>query len=243
MSKTISPYIIVGGVAAAYLLLKPASTTVPGTVPATGLSSLLPGATSQVPTTYGINSGLKGGNGSFYTVANYQQLLIANPNLGNPNYQLSASELAQYLANYLDLQQGLPTWIGEHNAAGQLISTLQQAEQAHWNLHGCAEQRIFLPLQPPSTGSYVPPPPAPVAAKKSGSSWISSAVNIAGSVALALLGNQTTKDYVLTDGDWQTIVAGAAISKKILPLYLQVDPNLVASISNKIDSVLSDYQN
>src|SRR5579862_3270049 len=168
MSKQISPLLIIGGAAAAYLLLNSNTQTAPGGAsvnPITNaLANLLPGSTTttqQIPTNYGINSGIRGGNGSYFLVSNYQTLLQANPNLGNPNYIMTALENGQYIANYLDLQQGLPAWIGHKAIDGSTPGNLAQAAQVHWKSYGCAEKRIFLPMQPPSAGQFIPAPAAP----------------------------------------------------------------------------------
>lgn len=222
----------VAGLAGIYLLTRP---SVPGS--SNPLATLIPGS---MPTTYGVNSGIKGGNGSFYTTSNYQTLLAANPNLGNPNYQMTTAEANQYIANYSDLQQAFPQWIAAGNTyKGIKLTTNQQCAQAHWNNTGCAEQRIFLPLQPPSTASYIPPPTNPSTKPSGGSNWLGSALQIAGTVA-ALLG--PVQDPQLTDAEAQVLVTGSAVIKNILPFYLQVDKNLVDSISNKVDSLVSQYQ-
>jgi hypothetical protein len=251
MANSINPLVIGGAAVGLYLLLKPSSPAIPASAsaPASGgslLSSLLPGsAAPAVPTTYGINSGVRGGNGSFYTCSNYAQLLAANPNLGNPSYQMSAGENTQYLANYSDLQQGLPSWIGVRQPDGSTPQNINQAAQAHWKYFGCAEKRIFLPLQPPSTAAYIPPPANVKAASSGGGgSFWSSALQVAGAVAeTAILAGTPADPYQLTDAEVNIIVTGSAIAKNILPFYLQVAPELVASINNKMDVLLSAYQN
>lgn len=101
---------------------------------------------SAVPTNYGVNGG-KGidpttGNPSDYDFAsNYTALIAANPNLLNPNYQLAPAEIAQYLANYLDLRGG-----------GLTPSTAQQ----HWTNYGVSQERIFIPLVPVSSEAWQP---------------------------------------------------------------------------------------
>lgn len=220
-----------GGALAAYMLfLKPKSpvAVTPGVIS--------PGVSIQPGTALvGQNSGATAGNGSFYTVSNYNQLLAANPNLGNPNYQLTSSELSQYIANYLDLQQGLPTWVGKKDPSGNLMTSLQRAEQVHWQYHGCAEKRIFLPLQPPSTGNYIPPP---VNANTSGGggSWLSSALGIATTV-VGLLGDSEQ----LNAADAQALFCMGAIIKDILPLYAESDPLLTRAIEVKLNALQVQY--
>lgn len=237
MAKSNNTLLYVGAAAVgAYLLLgkssKPAQTLPNG--------SIIPAGGS---TTIGFNSGIKGGNGSFYTVANYSQLLAANPNLGNPNYQMTSAEINQYMANYSDLQQAFPADIQTGAVFYGIKSTsIQQLAQLHWLHSGCAEQRIFLPLQPPSTANYIPPPPNPATTSSSsgsGSAWVGDALKIAGTVAAIFLGPADNPQLNALEA--QTLITGAAVLKKILPIYLQVDPTLVNSIQNKLDGLLSQY--
>lgn len=172
----------------------------------------------------GINSGVLGGNGSFYQCANYAALLAAIPELGNVNHVFTPAEATQYFANYTDLQQGLASWAGGlsvHNA------------QYHWNKYGCAEKRIFVPLVPPSTAAYIPAPKS----TSSGSSWISTSLQVAGAVA-AILG---TNNYNLTDGDVQCLITGAAVFNDILPFYQKNQPAKVQSATNRLNSLLTEY--
>lgn len=263
MSKHTNPALIVGGLAAAYLLLNSNS----GSSPAAGnpvTDALVPQpAASAVPTTYGINSGVRGGNGSFYTVSNYAQLLAANPNLGNPNYQMTATENGQYFNNYLDLQQGLPSWVGQKMLNGVKATSLMQAIQGHWTFYGCAEKRIFLPLQPPSGAQYIPPPPQP---KSSGSGIFGTILRVAtivGGAALTVASAGTAAPLIaagtsaaltaesaihgigaagqLNDAELQLLFQSAAIIYDILPLYQNNDPVLVAGIKQRLDELLKQY--
>lgn len=231
MDKTL---LYVGGAAAAYFLfLKPgaaASALLPGSTTAT-----VPAVTNPA-SMVGINSGIRGGNGSFYLCSNYAQLAAADPNLMNPNYQMTAAQVNVYLSNYLDLQQGLPGWIGQKDLRGIKSSTLNQCAQEHWSIYGCAEKRIFYPMQPVSSAAYIPPPPAPKSSG-GGSSFLSTALSIAGSV-VALLGDETP---VLNDADIQLLFTMSAVIKDILPLYSKADPLLTAAIEQKLNSVLNQY--
>ena len=269
MSKQISPLLIIGGAAAAYLLLNSGSQTAPGGVsvnPITNaLANLLPGsttATQQIPTNYGINSGVRGADGVLQ-VSNYPQLIAANPNLGNPNYIMSASENGQYLANYLDLQQGLPAWIGHKAIDGSTPANLSQAAQVHWKSYGCAEKRIFLPMQPPSNVPFVP---APAVAKSSGTGILGTVLKavtiVAGGVltvvsagtAAPLIAAGTSAALtvesaihgisdteVLNNTELQLLFQGAAILYDILPLYEKNDPLLVTAIKQQLDTLLKQY--
>lgn len=235
MSKSISPLLLIGGGVAIYLLARPSSPS--GVSPITQtLASFLPGATtttSQVPTTYGINNGTG-------VVANYAQLAQANQNLLNPNYQMTPEENAQYLANYTDLQQGLPLWIGKKDLRGVTCTNISQAAQEHWSIYGCAEKRIFLPLQPPSYKPYTPPPPAAKTSGSGGSSVVTDVLKVATTILPFILG-ETNNEPQLNDADAQVLFTGAAILYDILPLYAANDPQLTGLMKNKLDQLLKQY--
>lgn len=211
-------------------LLNPAPKPVP-VYQAPGTVYQAPGAAANV----GINSGVKGGNGSFYTVSNYNQLVAANPNLSNPNYQMSAAENAQYLANYQDLQTGLPTWVGQKMLDGQTATSLTMAIQGHWRIYGCAEHRIFVPMQPPSGAAFIPPPANPKSSG-GGSSWVSTALGIA-TTLVGILGEPEQ----LNNADCQMLFTMSAVVKDILPLYDQADPLLTRLIDNRMTTLLNQY--
>lgn len=155
---------------------------------------------------------------------------------------MTSTENAQYLTNYLDLRQGLPSWIGHKQANGVTPQNLAQAAQCHWTIYGVSEHRIFLPMQPPSTVPYIPPPATQAAAKSSSSgSWIGPAISAVATIAVAVLGPNDMPAETLNDAEINLIVTSAAITKKILPFYLQVAPDLVHSINNRLDSLLSQY--
>lgn len=213
-----------GALAVYYFFIAPKSG---GALPGSGLFPA-PASQGQSPTTYGVNSGQKGGSGSFYTVANYQQLLQANPNLGNPNYQLTQAERNQYIANYSDLQTGIATWPGGITPANV---------QRHWNVYGVPEQRIFLPLQPPSTAAWIAPPSNP--ASSGGSSTFSSILGVATTVLGLILG--PSKDEKLNDKDLELLFTGAYVIYEILPLYAESDPALTMAIKDKLTDVLTQY--
>lgn len=218
----------------------------------TGTAAANNPASGAVPTTYGINTA--GG------VANYAALAQANPNLLNPNYHMTLPEAQQYLSNYLDLQQGLPGWVN-HKVNGVTTRSLPEAAQLHWTIYGCAEKRIFLPLQPPSIKPYVPPPANP---KSSGSGVFGTllkAVTIAaGGVITVATGGAAaplvaagesaaltaesaihgTSD-LLNDAECQILFQGAAILNDVLPIYGAADPVLVATINNRLNELLTQY--
>jgi hypothetical protein len=272
MAKKNNILLIGAGAAALYFLYNskqtaPATTTTAATTtPTPGGSNL---AVNTTPQLYGINSGLKGGNGSFYTVSNYTTLLAQDPNLGNVNYQLTDAEKAQYLSNYLDLQQGLPPWIGQkHN--GITMNNINDAIQVHWSVYGVPEQRIFLPLVPPSGANFIPPPPNP---KSSGSGLfkgILEGLTLVGGVALTIASAGAAAPIVapavaatltttavstesnilkgineppalLDDKEIEILVTGAAVAKDILPMLAQANMQHASVINTAIDNLVSQY--
>jgi len=256
--KNNSLLILAGVGVGAYFLLNGSSAS--AAVPSVAASSLAPGTPAPL---IGQNLGFVGGNNNF--VANYSQLLAADPNLANPNYQLNPLQAQQYLNNYQDLQTGLPTWID-----GKTIKTLAQAIQQHWTKFGAAEKRIYYPLQPASTVPYVPPPPHPKST--GGSIWKSiaiaatvlggavatvvtagaaapaavaatSALISAGTAAATTIENAAIKgtNPALNDSEIELLFTGAAILKEILPLYQSADPAFVDAINLKLNSLLNQY--
>lgn len=270
MAKKNNILLIGAGAAALYFLYnskQTAATTTPGAAtPAPAGSNL---AVNTTPQLYGINSGLKGGNGSFYTVSNYTTLLAQNPNLGNVNYQLTDAEKAQYLSNYLDLQQGLPTWIGQkHN--GVTMNNINDAIQVHWSVYGVPEQRIFLPLVPPSGANYIAPPPNPKSSGGGLFKGILEGLTLVGGVALTIASAGAAAPIVapavaatltttavsteanilkgineppslLDDKEIEILVTGAAVAKDILPMLAQANPQHATVINTAIDNLISQY--
>lgn len=237
MSKTNNTLLYAGiGLGAIYLLSNKGASS--ALIPTGSNVALLNQGT---PAAIGVNSGVRGGNGSFYTCANWQQLAAQYPNLTNPNYQMSAAENSQYLANYLDLQQAMPSWVGVKQVNGITPQNVNQAAQLHWQFYGCAEKRIFLPLQPPSNGAYIPPP---ANNKSSGSSSVlSAALGVVGTAApylLALLG-PGQPDPKLSDADLQLLFTGGAILKDILPMFSTNDPLLTKKIDQHFTAALTPY--
>lgn len=267
MSKSqINPLLIVGGAAAVYLLMNSSSTASAAAAasnPVTAaLANLIPGAatTTAAPAMIGINSGIRGGNGSFFTCSNYQALAAADPNLLNPKYQLNLAQANQYMSNYYDLQQWYALQL--QSAANNTFKTIITAMQYHWTTYGCAEQRIFYPLQPPSTQNFIP---APVVPKSSGSGVLGTILKVstivAGGVITVATGGAAaplvaagesaaltaesaikgTSDTVLNNQELQILFQGAAVLYEILPLYEKNDPVLVSAIKLQLDTLLKQY--
>jgi len=251
-----------------YLLLKKSGNaqTTTTALPAAPGSNLAVNTTNQL---YGINSGLKGGNGSFNTVSNYAQLAAQVPNLTNVNYQLSDSEKTQYLANYLDLQQGLPGWIGQkHN--GVKMNSINDAIQVHWSVYGVPEQRIFLPLVPPSNVAYKPPPQNPKSSGGGLFKGILEGLTVAGGIALTIasagaaapivapavaatltstavateqnvIKGINTPSALLNDREIEILVTGAAVAKNILPMLAKANPARAEIINKAINALVAQY--
>jgi len=217
------------GLAAYFLLAKP------NTSPINTGTTFNTGSTGN--SLVGLNSGVKGGNGSFCTVSNYNQLLAAVPNLGNPSYSMTDAEASQYVANYSDLQQGLPSWLNVKQPDGTTPTTLNQAARSHWKFYGCAEKRIYLPLQPPSTAAFIPPPQNSQAKPSGSSSTLSTILGVATTV-LGFLGEN---DGQLNNADVQMLFTMSAVIKDILPLYEPKDPLLTRAIEAKMNVLLNQY--
>lgn len=231
----------------AYLLLgKKSSTGVTlntgSTVPKPGTVLTNPGQTNvggyniSIPNGVDPNARIYPAGGTFANTITYGQYAVAqqlNPNNGNPNYTLTDSEAQQYLQNYLDLQQGLPAWVG--HVPG--INTLNDAARDHWKKYGAAEKRIFTVLTPPSTVAFIPAPPNPNTSTSSGGgkSWISSALGIAGSI-ISLFG---ADDPILNDYEAEILITGSAILSDILPMFSH-DP-LYPGIRAKSTELLEQY--
>lgn len=230
--------LLYGGAAVlGYSLLFPKAPAVPGTPSNSLLSSILSPGAVGIPTTYGINSGVKGGNGSFYLASNYAALVAANPNLGNSNYTMSPAENSQYLSNYQDLQTALPGWVNT-TIFGVKIGSLQQAAQMHWHMYALSDKRIFVPLTPPSTAAYIPAPANPKSS--GGGSFWSSALSTVASVAIAVLGTNTPEPK-LNDKDLELLFTAGYVVFDILPLYKDVAPELVGAINDKYTEILTQY--
>lgn len=212
------------GVTTATATAAPAGTTVPGAVVPTTVAV----NSSSIPVNYGINAGYTSNGLSSLPVSNYAAITAANPNQANPNYQLSQSELLQYENNYLDIAQGVATWPG-----GLSNANLQK----HWTLYGAPQQRVFCPIVPPYVAKYVPPPVVPKSS--SSGSWVSTALQVGGSVAVALLGTEDTQP--LTDGDLQLLFTGTAVIKDLLPFFNSSSIGTVNYINTKIDNTLAQY--
>lgn len=213
----------IGGAAfLAYLFLKGAPT--PGTVTAVtsvNYPYLLPGAPPP-PATWDFN---------YYLQWEYPAMQKADPEILNSNHQLTASEAAQYKANYSDVR----AWLSSVTQAGQPFAGNEMAAiQYHWTKGGIPDRRTFLPLLPPATGGL---PPPPVNQNSSGSgSFLSSALAVASTVAMFL----GPGDEKLNDYDCAVLINGAAIIKEILPMYYFVDDRAL-NIENKLTALLTQY--
>lgn len=270
MDKRNNTLIYLGAAAAAYMFLKPASTaTAPGllstasnlfspasaSLQSTGLvyPYLVPGAPA-IPALYDAN---------YYKTYIRPAMVAVNPNVNNPGYNLNATDCANYLANYLDLRQALPAWVGQTVSNTHIVS-LNQACQRHWQVYGIPDQRTFMPLPWSSNAPYIPAPQNSKSASGTGVFstllkvatiaagaiiTVSSAGTLAPIVAPATSAALTAESLIhgapdaMTDEEIAILVTSSAIIKKLLPFYLDVNPNLVASINNRIDTLVSQYAN
>lgn len=262
--KTDNTLLILGAAAAGLYFLTSSSNTTPNVlpgataallpygVPALSYSYLVSGAPA-IPAVYDV---------IYYKTYIRPAMLIADSNINNPAYVLSDTDITNYLNNYLDLRQGLPTWVGK-KTAGVTQTSLNMVAQTHWRIYGVAEQRTFLPLPWSSNVPYIPPPPT----SSSGSGVFGTILKVAtiaagGIVTVATGGTAaplvaagesaalTAESAAfhggpeqLSDTEIEMLVTSAAIIKKILPFYLQVNPQLVNSIENRLDSLIAKYAN
>lgn len=263
----INPTILLAGGAALFLFMRSSGQ---GANPVTALTSLLPGGggnqAQPQPVNVAITSGVKNSAGNIagpVGIVNYAALVQTYPGLLNPNYQMTNEESNVYLRNYLDLQQGLATWVN-HKINGVLITDMHNACVNHWHTYGCAEQRVFIPLTVASTVPYTPPPSPP---KSSGGGLFGSIVKgltvVAGAAVTvasagtaaplisagtsALLGVEgkafggVSESDRLNDMELEMIFQGAAILYEILPMYAQEQPELAQAIQLKLTQILTEY--
>ena len=266
-----------GAGVAAYMILKPSGTAItPGLLSTvTNAASNLLGPVATVPAL--THSGpvypyLVPGSPAipavfdkaYYLAYIRPAMVVANPNVNNSAYTLTDADCANYLANYLDLRQGLPTWLTIKEVNNVHVTSLNQACQIHWHIYGVPEQRTFLPLPWSTNIQYVPPPSNPASSGGTGIfSTLLKVATIAGGAAITIASGGTLAPIVapataaaltaesaihgapdaMTDEEIAILITSSAIIKKLLPFYLEVNPNLVASIENRIDTLVSQYAN
>lgn len=155
--------------------------------------------------------------------------ILVNPNVALSSYTLTPAEAQQYMQNYLDIAQ-----FANQATSVKKWGSPTAAAQYHWHTYGVADQRSFLPINPPDGAPYL----QPVANKNaSGSAWVGTALTIAASV-VKLLG---PNDPQLNQAEAQTLITGAAIMKEILPYYYKTDPKLANAIAARLDGLLKQY--
>lgn len=226
----------VGLAGAAYLLLKPKTTTPVLTssgypvVKSPGTSMTNPGQTSaNVPAGVDPNALISSTSGLTY--GQYAAAQAQNSNIGNPNYNLTDAEAQQYMNNYIDLQQALPYWQKAH-----VYNTAVEAGRGHWKSNGAAEKRSFLPMTENTAHIYVPAPEnSNTSGSGGGKSFISSALGIAGSI-ISLFG---TVVPVLSDYEAEVLITGSAIAKDILPMFR--NSHLYPAASDRMNDLLTQY--
>jgi hypothetical protein len=229
----------IGGAAVlGYVLLSKTTATPAATAAATTGSSLAVTGAPAAPAVYDPN---------YYLTYQYPAMLAANPNIGNPNYQLTSADAAQYLANYLELQQWLPTVVPSSRFSSQL-----QALQWHWTTWGVPSKWTFLPLVPPKRDAYVAAPvnsnAVPVAgssakvtvnptaaAASSGGNWVSAALP----VVTTLIGLLGPGDNQLNNDDVAVLFNGGGVIKEMLPLFYNDSRSFL--IEDKLNMLLAQY--
>jgi hypothetical protein len=225
MDKGTEKLLIYGGIAAVglYFFMQPTTTVaVPAT--ATAPASTIPAP----PASY---------NQAYYLTYQYPAMVAANPNITNPNYQMTAAEAQQYYNNYTQIQQWSATVIPKP------FPTLQAACQYHWKTYGVAQQMSFMPFTPPDIQGWTPPP---ANANTSGSSSVlSTALKVAATAApyaAILLGVGAPPQNQLNDADVEILINGGGIALDILPYYYST-PNgaTVRETTNKLTALLKQY--
>lgn len=245
MAKSDNTLLIVGGLVVAGYFLFFNNSAGPVTNPLTTLqnagTSLLNTVVAPTTTYPYLVTGAPGipaaYSAPYYLVYIRPAMLALNSNINNPAYTLSNTDINNYFANYTDVKQ----WAYNTGpTGGGRAMTPQQAAIYHWHTYGVPDQRTFLPLPWNDPVNWVPPPAN--AKSSSSSSWIGTALQVAGTVASAvIMAGPATSDSNLNDGEINLVITSAAITKKILPFYLEVAPKLVASIENTIDILISEY--
>jgi hypothetical protein len=203
-------------------------TSVPGVVQAYG-TYLIQGFTTPVAFASGVWAQI---DKTWYLTWEYPAHQKVNANIGNPNYTLSASQVQQYVANYLDVSQ-----FSTNADTLSRFKTQAAAVQYHWQTYGAIERRTFLPQYPPFNVNFVPPPTPPKTQSSGGGSWLTSALSIAGSV-VALLG---PNDPLLNAKEQEVLFTGSAVIKQVLPYYYKVNPKLADAIEGRLTALLTQY--
>jgi hypothetical protein len=237
-----------GGLVALYLLSGSSTTTVPGTTTpslTTSLTNLLAPAASINPASP-VVSGAPISNGiynkPYYLSYQYPALQQQNPNVLNPSYILTDTDAANYIANYLDLQQALPTWGASAPIGADRLENGSIYDQArrHWTMYGVADQRSFVPFTPKANIPFVPATTT-TAAKSSGGGILGdvlSVVKVAAPIVAAIAGTPPSN---ITNSDVDTIAQGSAIVMGIMPLFYNRDPTLSMGIEDTIKNTLTQY--
>lgn len=208
-----SDMILYGGLAfVGYTLLTKKAGT-PVTTPGGGV---ITSGAPPVPSTY---------NQAYYDQYEYPAMVAANPNIQNPNYQMTYAEAMQYKANYLEIQDWLPS-VDKHD-----FPTDQSALQYHWHTFGVAQRYSFMPFIPPKNAHWVAPPAN--SNSSGGSSWVGTALSIAGTI-IGFFGT----DEKLNDKEVEVVLTGAAVASRVLPFF---NSQLSAQAGERLASIVSEY--
>jgi hypothetical protein len=204
------------------------------------LGKKVPGVSTPV-TSLPTNSGTVSPTAGYtqFTPPNYAAMVAANPNVQNPNYILSHPENAAYGANYLDMQQ----WVAQpiNNKHGWVVPDQYPdtwtAVQWHWTNIGCAQKRSFIAFTPMCMVPWSGPPINTNAASSGGgSSWLGSALSIAGSV-IAMFGVTP----VLNDAEAEVLITGSYIGLNLLPFYYGEPGSLAIQAEQRVSDLVKQY--
>jgi hypothetical protein len=233
----------------AYLLLSKSGSSNP-------LSSLVTNSTSTNPTSVQPYTQTGGNPDNPPFVATLQNIPLQqqyNPNLLNPNYRLTPIEIQNYLSNYLDLQQGLQTWIGNSGPGHpQTYINIEDAAQSHWQQYGVSENRTFIKLQTPSMDPFRGDQ------NNGGGFWSSignavtsigkDVISVAPAAATAIISNPELLAGVagndleyLNGKELETIVTGSVVIKDLLPDIAKINPYYAGVVDTKINGIITYF--
>lgn len=180
---------------------------------------------------------------NYYLTYQYPAILQMYPNVGNPNYKMSDSEAAQYISNYLDLQQ---VWADQNNFKGgwDNAHTLPDFARSHFKKYGIPEKRTFTPLVPSRSIAYVAPPKTENGGFfTSIGNFISKGANVVTSVIPYVAAFAGTNDQItLSPTDKEILLNGGGIMINIFDLYGQVNQQaseiMINQLQESIKSIL-----
>lgn len=210
------------GAAVLYFLSSSSTTSLTTTTTPGGITTNIPAAPAVFDETY-------------YLTYQYPAMLAANPNIGNPNYQMTLDEANQYYNNYLGIRQ----WIATQGIVPKPFQDLQTAVQYHWSNYGVANKCSFLPFTPTNNVPYNVPVKNNNTTGSGGSaqSWVGTAASVAAVVA-SFLG---IDDGNLNATEAEILINGCAIVTDALPMFYGAPGGLALRIDTKMNDLLKQY--